>query len=118
MKLTREEQLNKLFQAVAELLVKNAKEGVPEIGSFRKLTVRGGIKGMEYEGILGIEQSYRVENERRVTLGVHGKGDDRLVSNYLFKGTKEDVMAWLESPEGLEQIIEAYEHLEAGVKDL
>lgn len=65
----REEQLNKLFRAVAELPVKNAKEGVPETGSFRKLAVCGGIKELEYEGILGIEQSYRVDNERRVTSG-------------------------------------------------
>lgn len=116
-KLTREEQLNKLFQTVAELLVKNAKEGVPETGSFQKLTVGGKIKGADYESILGIEQSYQAENERRVTLGMHRTGDDRLVSNDLFKGTKEEVLAWLESPEGLEQIIEAYKHLEARVKD-
>lgn len=117
MKLTREEQLNKLFRTVADLLVKNAKEGVPESGSFQKLTVGGKIKGADYESILGIEQSYQAKNERRVTLGMHRTGDDRLVSNDLFKGTKEEVLAWLESPEGLEQIIEAFKHLEARVKD-
>ena len=117
MKLTREEQLNKLFRTVAELLVKNAKEGVPETGSFQKLTVGGKIKGADYESILGIEQSYQAKNERRVTLGMHRTGDDRLVSNDLFKGTKEEVLAWLERPESLEQIIEAYKHLEARVKD-
>lgn len=117
MKLTREQQLNKLYQAVAELLVEKAKVSLPEAGSFRKITVGGNVKGEICHSILGIEESYSSQTERYVTLGVYREGEDRVVSNYLFKGTKQEVLEWLESPEGLTQIIEAYEHLEEKVKD-
>lgn len=111
MEYTHEQKMNQLFQKVAEVLTEHAQAKVPETGSFRKVAVDAEIGDEDWESTLGIEESYLSETERRVTLGVHKKDSDRLVSNYLFKGSKQEVLTWLESPEGLTQIIEACDHL-------
>lgn len=116
MEYTHEQKMTILFQKVAEVLTEHAKARVPETGSFRKVAVDAEIGDEDWESTLGIEESYLSEIERRVTLGVHKKDSDRLVSNYLFKGTKQEVLTWLGSPEGLAQIIEACDHLGEKVK--
>lgn len=115
--MTREEQIFKLFEAVAELLVKKARELVPETGSFQKVCIEGHYSGTDCHSYLSIENSHRSETERQVTLGVFREGYDKLVSNYLYTGTRQEVLSWLESREGLKQIIKAYEHLEEKAKD-
>lgn len=111
MEYTHEEKMRQLFQKVAEVLVEHAQARVPETGSFRKVGVDAEIRDEDWECTLGIEESYLSDTERRVTLGVHQKNSDRLVSNYLFRGTKQEVLNWLASPEALPQIIEACDHL-------
>ena len=111
MEYTHEEKMTILFQKVAEVLTEHAHPRVPERGSFRKAAVDAEIREEGWVATLGIEESYLSETERRVRLGVHNTGDDRLVSHYLFKGTKQEILTWLNSPEGLAQIIESCDHL-------
>lgn len=117
MELTHEQQMHKLFGAVTELLAKNIEAHIPGTGSFRTVDVGGHVKGSQYHSSLRVEESYRSETERRVALGVYRDDDDRLVSNYLFHGTKQEVINWLSSPQALEEIIAAYEHLEKKVRN-
>lgn len=117
METSHEQKLNTLYQAVAEYLLKTAQDRVPETGAFQKVSVRGRYEGTDCRGILSIEASYRSDAERYVTLGVYREGCDKQVSNYLFHGTRQEVFAWLASPEGLAQIVEAYQHLEAKAKN-
>lgn len=111
MESTRERRME-LFQFLAELLAKKAEAGIPESGSFQKTMVRGTIKGTECHSILEIQASYQTEAEQCVMIGVYREGDDDMVSNLLFCGTGQEMHAWLESPEGLERIVEAYGRLE------
>ena len=46
------------------------------------------------------------ENGRRLAMGVFRKGTDRVVSSYVFKGTKSELLAYLKSEESKEQIYE------------
>lgn len=112
MERTRNQTLNELYQAVAEHLAKEARNHVPETGRFQKYTVEGHIKGEKIRGILGIEEGYKSDSDRCVSLGVHWDDDDRLLSNFLFTGTKQEVLEWLESQDGQRQIMNAYMHLE------
>jgi len=38
--------------------------------------------------------------------------DEAMVSNFLFTGTKQEVLEWLESQDGQQQVVDAYMHLE------
>ena len=41
-----------------------------------------------------------------------------MVSNFLFTGTKQEVLEWLKSPEGQQEIVDAYIRLEEKLVDL
>ena len=44
------------------------------------------------------------EKSRRIAVGVFREGTDRLTSHYVFKGTKAEIIDFLKSEEGKEQI--------------
>ena len=112
MKKARIRDVNKLYRAVAERLAENARDYVPETGHFKKYTVSGHLTGDAVRGILGIDESFKSDSSRCVSLGVYCDGDDRMVSNFLFTGTKQKILEWLKSPEGQQVIVDAYIHLE------
>lgn len=112
MEQARMKDVNKLYPAVAERLAEKAQDHVPESGRFQKYTIAGHFTGENIRGILGIEEGYQSDSSRCVSLGVCCYGDDRMVSNFLFTGTKQEVLEWLKSPEGQQEIVNAYIHLE------
>ena len=112
MEQTRIKDVNKLYRAVAEHLAEKAMDHVPETGRFKKYTIAGHFTGEDIRGILGIEVASRSDSARCVSLGVCCDGDDRMVSNFLFTGTKQAVLEWLKSPAGQQEIVDAYIHLE------
>lgn len=112
MEQARIEVVNKLYRAVAERLAEKAQDNVPETGHFQKYTIAGHLTGDNVRGILGIEKAYQSDSARCVSLGVYCDGDDRMVSNFLFTGTKQEVLEWLESPEGQQEVVDAYIRLE------
>ena len=108
----RMKDVKKLYRAVAEHLAEKAQDNVPETGRFKKYTIAGHFTGENIRGILGIEEGYQSDSARCVSLGVCCDGDDRMVSNFLFTGTKQEILEWLGSPEGQQEIADAYIHLE------
>lgn len=112
MEQARMESVNKLYPAVAERLAERAQDHVPETGRFKKYTIAGQFTGENIHGILGIEEAYQSDSSRCVSLGVYCDGDGRVLSNFLFTGTKQEVMEWLKSPEGQQEIVDAYIRLE------
>ena len=111
-----EKKLQSLFAAVTEHLSDSVRDRVPETGSFRKVSVGGHCKGSLYRSVLSVEESYKCETLRWVTLGVYREGEDRVISNYLFKGTRQEVLGWLEDPANLSVLAEACAHLEEAVQ--
>lgn len=116
MKLTYEEKLQRLYKAVAEHLSKEIRAKMPETGSFRKIFVTANYDKSGLRGMVSAEPSYQGDDMRVICVGAFRNGEDRIVSNYLFTGTKEAVLAWLESLAGVQEIIEAYAQLEKKVK--
>lgn len=112
MEQARIKDVNKLYRAVAERLAEKAQDNVPETGRFKKYTIAGHFTGENIRGILGVEEAYQSDSARCVSLGVCCDGDDRMVSNFLFTGTKQEVLEWLESPKGQQVIVDTYIRLE------
>lgn len=112
MEQARMKDVNKLYRAVAERLAEKAQDNVPETGRFKKYTIAGHFTGEDIRGILGVEEAYQSDSARCVSLGVYCDGDSRMVSNFLFTGTKQEVLEWLKSPEGQQEIVDAYMRLE------
>lgn len=99
-----------LLTAVLEKLSIQVEESVPETGRCREVGV-----SFQYvdHSCIGVLRMYGFgETERSVVAGACQRGNDRLVSNLLFRGTKQECLAFLRSPETLGELIKDYEHLQ------
>jgi len=100
-----------LISKAAEFLADVVQTRIPETGVFQTVSVIFDYPGEPFGGRLAVEKSYEALDSRRITAGIHRKNDDRLVSNYLFTGTKAEVLDWLRSAENLPGLIDTFEHL-------
>ena len=105
--------VSKAMEVVADL----TREKVPEDGIFQSISVIFDYPSTPVTGRLMVEKSYQQTNSRRITAGMYRKGDDRLVSNYLYVGTKQEILAWLSAQENISHLIDTYEHLAEKAKD-
>lgn len=112
MEQARIESVNKLYRAVAGRVAEKAPDYVPETGHFKKYTFAAHFTGENIRSLLTIEEGHQSKSDRCVSLGVYCDGDGRMVSNFLFTGTKQEVFAWLKSPAGQQEIVDAYIRLE------
>lgn len=108
---TYEEKLSILIAKVIEILIQNVQERVPQTGPFRKVAVTYCHPDSELRGILAVEEHYESPEARMVSAGMFQEGDDRLIQNFLFHGTKENLLAWLQEEKRIPELIEIYDRL-------
>ena len=64
------------------------------------------------KGLFYITHSAENPKDQRVlSVGVHHKNSDRMTSNILLKGTKEEILAYLKSEENTQTLIDTINHL-------
>lgn len=114
--MNHEQRLQMVYQKAAECMIKEIEEKMPENGSFQKIFVTECYDKSDLRGMLCAETSYQGENIRKIFVGAFREGDDRLVKNYLFTGTKQEILAWLTQPESVKEMIKCYRNLEKTVK--
>ena len=113
--LSYKEKMKLLVSKVVEVEAENVKNKVPETGQFPKVFVTYEHPDKKLKGMLSVKADGREDAIRRVSAGMFVKGEDRVVSNYVFKGTKAEVLSWL-TKEQVPDLIEIYEHLKEKVK--
>lgn len=104
------DKMKLLVGKLVEVLAADVQNKVPETGSFQKVFVTYEHPDKKMKGILTVEADAREEDIRRVSAGMFIKGEDKMVSNYVFKGTKAEVLSWL-TEEQVPDLIETYKHL-------
>lgn len=86
----------KLINASMEYLNNAVEREVPENGKFTKVYVSFDIPESSNLGLLYVTHDEEdPKTKRRLILGVRHKNRDRLVSNQLLTGTKEDILKYL-----------------------
>ena len=109
---TYDEKMNILVPKTKEILADSAEKQVPENGLFRKVFVSFDVPDSDNTAILGIEYDEgEHKTQRRLFVGVHHNNSDRLTRNYLLKGNKEEILAFLKDPSNKEDIIKTVNHL-------
>ncbi len=94
--LSKEEKMDILVPKCSDLLTKRAEREVPENGKFRRIFVAFEIPETQNETLFSIEPDAKdFKDIRRMSIAVHRKNSDRIISNYMFKGTKEEVLNYL-----------------------
>lgn len=105
--LSREERMNLLMSQVRTILLEDAERQVPENGQFRRVNTLFDIPETSNEGILSIEHDeLEPKTQRRLKMSVRHENSDRLVSNYILKGTKKEILDYLKDDNNLAKLIE------------
>ncbi len=98
--MTKDEIMNILVPKAYNILGQRAEREVPENGKFRRIFVAFDVPDTQNEALISIENDANEPNDmRRLIIGVHRLNSDRITSNYIFKGTKKEILEYLKNPE-------------------
>ena len=114
---THEELLDFLIPKMLECM-KTKIDSLPDQGKFDPHSVAITYPGTTCEASLIYKYDSLDEDQRnrRLMVAMRRQGYDRMVSIYLFKGSKEECLAWLEKPGNLEVLKKDYAELFSSVK--
>lgn len=88
-----------------------AKTRMPPQGIFGKFGYALGFPAQrEFQGLLYVEP--RTEKKQRaVRVGVHRRGSDRMMNNFFFFDSSQQLLDWLEAEETVPLLVETYRRL-------
>jgi len=105
-------KMNILVPKSKEVLLGIAERAVPENGQFKKVFVSFRIPESQNEALLTIEHdSKEPKTQRLLSIGVHHQNSDRLISNFLLRGTKKEILTYLKDDKNSKIIIDYVNHL-------
>lgn len=104
---TYKERISSLMEKVVSVVLDRIDSKVPERGKFTPVSVAFDIPLTNNEGRIIIEPSVqKIEEERRVRIGVCANDSDRMHSYYIFRGTKEKVKEYLTEDEAIQSLVQ------------
>ena len=99
--------IGELTDKLCEILYERAELEVPKNGKFSQVSVSYTIPDTQNKAKVAIiSDPINPSNLRRVSVNSFRIGSDRMISTYIFKGTKQEVLDYISSPECKSQIIE------------
>ena len=98
-----------LIPAVMEAEIKSIMSKVPEKGIFGPVSWAMQYPGTEHKGRFTTQ--YSAEHGCVIRASMIVKGTSREISNYVFFGSKQECLDWLNDKSHVEELIEIYNHL-------
>ena len=98
-----------LVSGVMEYEAKTVAHKVPEKGIFSPVSWAMRYCGTAHEGRLYTQ--YSPEHGCVIRASMIAEGTDREVSNYVFYGSKQECIAWLEDGSHVDELMGIYNHL-------
>lgn len=105
-----------LMEAVMNAMIGCIRDKVPEAGIFKDPWLTMKYPGTEHQGRLYAQYSEAHGCALRASMVV--RDTDREVSNYVFFGSKQECLEWLNDKRHIEELIEIYNHLMQKADDL
>ncbi|MBQ4122731.1 hypothetical protein IJD44_03285 [bacterium] len=103
----KNEDMKFLLNACKEGLHNAAELKVPENGQFGRVSVGFVIPDSNNKGLLYITHSEEnPKTQRLLSVGVHHKNSDRVISNLLLDGNKQEILEYLKSEENTQSIVD------------
>lgn len=103
---SKEERLNNIVDKVRQAVYERAEMEVPENGKFGGISVSFDVPTTDNEAkVIICHDEIDPKNLRRVAIGVHRNGSDRLNSSYILKGTKKEILEYFKNPESQSKIV-------------
>ncbi len=115
-KLTDAQKLDILIPKGMALLSDCVRQKMPETGRFQRILVIFDYPGTGYQALLWVEHNVSEQGGNgRLTAGMREAGCDKVVQHYIAKGTKEDLIQWLSTPDNGEELRSSYAQLKNSV---
>ena len=100
------EQINILAEKARAAMAERVEKEVPENGKFAKLSVSWSMPETLNKAVLAVEaDAINSMDLRRFAVGSYRKGSDNIILGYLLKGTKKEILDFLNNPENTNKII-------------
>lgn len=115
--MTNEEKLDILVTKMLEYMKKQV-NSLPEQGRFERHSVSMTYPRTNCDGFLIYEYDLTNSSQRgrRLRASMCRQNSDRMISHYLFKGSKAECLAWLEEPGNQEALKKDYAELFSSVE--
>ena len=98
-----------LMDAVMKAMAGHIRNKVPEAGVFKGPWLTMKYPGTDHQGRFYAQYSQEHGCALRASMVV--KGTDREISNYVFFGSKQACIAWLEDSSHIDELMGIYNHL-------
>lgn len=109
--MTCEEQKTFLIRKGKKIFRDNVEKALPEHGPAQRVFVAFDYPGTEYEAFLTAEADCLDWNGRRVSVMMRPQGSKRVMSSYIWKGTKQELLRWLDREECQSELQERFQDL-------
>ncbi len=104
--------LKKIVTTSNGLLAEAACRQVPENNKFVPVSIDYKLPSSQNRAKVTVEyDNITPENQRRISVGVYHQNRDRVISNYLYKGTKNEVIEYLKDEKNQQAFIDAIKTL-------
>lgn len=116
--LSNDEKTNLLIEKSRDILYQRAEREVPENGKFIRVFVAFDIPETQNEALMIVEpDAIDPKINRRFSIGVHRQNSDRLTSNYIFKGSKKEILDYLKNNDNQSELYKIVTDLSKSVDD-
>lgn len=114
--LTDEQKLDILIPKGMAVLREHVRQKMPETGRFQRVFVIFAYPGTGYEALLWVEHNVSEQGGNgRLTAAMREAGSDKVVQHYITKGTKDELMRWLNTSANGEELRSSYAQLKCSV---
>ena len=109
---SKDEKLTFVLEKCKEILFDASQRRMPENGKFSKFSIGFKVPETDNQGVLIVDfDANNPKDSRILSLGVHHKNSDRLISNILKTGTKQEILEYLNCNDNLAELIKTTNHL-------
>ena len=105
------EKIHMISVKMMELLLEASQKRVPENGKFSKFSLTMQFPDERYFGTITVDFGSNPRTERTVAVGVYPAASNRMVSNYVFWGTKKELLTWFSDSETADELANSFIHL-------
>ena len=113
-----ENELNILTSKMREVLLQRIEKELPENGKFAPISVSYTMPETQNKiKIIAEYDPIEPKEQRRLLLSSYRLGSDRMVSSYILKGTKKELMDYIKQDESQNKIIKIADELSKSVDE-
>lgn len=115
---TEENELNILTSKMREVLLQRIEKELPKNGKFAPISVSYTMPETQNKiKIIAEYDPIEPKEQRRLLLSSYRLGSDRMVSSYILKGTKKELMDYIKQDESQNKIIKIADELSKSVDE-